>query len=48
METSEFGFDLKGTEVKIENLRVVREGKIKASGQATFEASRRGHAGRAA
>jgi len=42
VETSEFAFDLKGTEVKIENLRVVREGKINASGQATFEASGEG------
>jgi translocation and assembly module TamB len=39
VETREFGFDLRGTEVKIENLRVVREGKIKASGQAVFEAN---------
>lgn len=39
VETSEFGFDLKGTEVRIENLRAVREGKVHASGQATFEAS---------
>ena len=38
VETSKFGFDLKGTEVKIENLRVVREGKIKVSGRATFAA----------
>ena len=39
VETSEFGFDLKGTEVKIENLRAVREGKIHATGQAAFEAN---------
>jgi translocation and assembly module TamB len=39
VETSDFGFDLKGTEVRIENLRAVREGKIRATGQATFEAS---------
>ncbi len=38
VETGEFGFDLKGTEVKIENLRAVREGKVKVSGQATFAA----------
>ncbi len=42
VQTSEFGFDLKGTEVKIENLRAVREGKIRATGQATFEASGEG------
>ncbi|MGA3126042.1 MAG: translocation/assembly module TamB domain-containing protein [Candidatus Korobacteraceae bacterium] len=39
VETSEFGFELKGTEVKLENLRVVREGKIPVTGQAAFEAS---------
>ena len=39
METREFAFDLKGTEVKLENLRVVRAAKIKLSGQATFEAN---------
>ncbi len=39
VETSEFGFDLKGTEVKIENLQAVREGKVHLSGQATFEAT---------
>ena len=38
VETGEFGFDLKGTEVKIESLRVVREGKVKVSGRATFAA----------
>jgi translocation and assembly module TamB len=37
--THEFGFDLKGTEVKIESLQVVRESKIRATGQATFEAT---------
>jgi translocation and assembly module TamB len=45
VQTSEFGFDLKGTEVKIENLRAVREGKIRATGQATFEASGEGTPG---
>jgi translocation and assembly module TamB len=45
VETSEFGFDLKGTEVKIENLRAVREGRIHASGQAAFEASGSGTPG---
>ena len=45
VQTSEFGFDLKGTEVKIENLRAVREGKIHATGQATFEASGEGTPG---
>lgn len=39
VETSEFSFDLKGTEVKIENLRVVREGKLNVTGQASFEAN---------
>ncbi len=39
VETREFGFDLKGTEIRIENLRTVREGKIGVTGQATFEAS---------
>jgi translocation and assembly module TamB len=45
VETSEFGFDLKGTEVKIENLRAVREGKIHATGQAAFEANGSGTPG---
>jgi translocation and assembly module TamB len=45
VQTSEFGFDLKGTAMKIENLRAVREGKIHASGQATFEASGEGTPG---
>ena len=45
VETSEFGFDLKGTEIKIENLRAVREGKIRATGKATFEASGSGTPG---
>jgi len=39
VETKEFGFDLKGTELKIEKLRAVREGKIRVTGQATFEAN---------
>lgn len=44
VETSAFGFDLKGTGVKVENLRAVRDGmgrdgNIHATGQATFEAS---------
>jgi translocation and assembly module TamB len=45
IETSEFGFDLKGTEVKLENLRAVREGKVRLTGQATFEASGSGTPG---
>ncbi len=45
VETSEFGFDLKGTEVKIENLQAVREGKVHLSGQATFEATGMGTPG---
>lgn len=45
VETSEFGFNLKGTEVKIENLRAVREGKIRVTGQAAFEASGSGTPG---
>jgi translocation and assembly module TamB len=36
---SEFGFNLKGTEVKIENLPAVRDGKLHVTGQATFEAN---------
>jgi translocation and assembly module TamB len=39
VETKEFGFDLKGTALKIENLRAVREGNIRVTGQATFEAN---------
>jgi len=45
VETSEFGFDLKGTEVKIENLRAFREGKVRLTGQAAFEASGSGTPG---
>ncbi len=39
VQSREFGFDLKGTELKLENLRVVREGKVRVSGQATFDVS---------
>jgi translocation and assembly module TamB len=39
VETSEFGFDLKGTEVKIENLHAVRDRKLGITGMATFEAN---------
>jgi translocation and assembly module TamB len=39
VENSEFGFDLKGTEVKIENLRAVRDSVIRLTGQAAFEAN---------
>jgi translocation and assembly module TamB len=39
VETREFGFDLKGTEVKIENLRAVRERNLHITGQAAFEAN---------
>jgi translocation and assembly module TamB len=42
VESSEFGFDLKGTEVRIENLRAVRERKIPATGQGAFEISGEG------
>jgi translocation and assembly module TamB len=45
VETSEFAFDLKGTEVKIENLQAVRESPLHPSGQATFEASGSGTPG---
>jgi translocation and assembly module TamB len=45
VETSEFGFNLKGTEVRIENIRALREKKINATGQAIFEASGSGTPG---
>jgi translocation and assembly module TamB len=45
VETSEFGFDLKGTEVRLENLRAVREGKVRLTGQAAFEATGSGTPG---
>ncbi len=45
VESREFGFDLKGTEGKIENLHAVREGNIRLTGQASFEASGTGTPG---
>jgi translocation and assembly module TamB len=42
VETHEFGFDLKGTEVKLENLKALQRGKVHTTGQATFEASGEG------
>jgi len=42
LETSEFGFSLKGTEVKLENLLAVREGQVPVTGRAVFDASGEG------
>jgi translocation and assembly module TamB len=39
VETNEFGFDLKGTEIKLENLLALRRGKLDATGRAAFEAN---------
>jgi translocation and assembly module TamB len=39
LTTSEFGFDLKGTEVKLASLHALSEGRIRATGQAAFEVS---------
>ncbi|PSH04011.1 MAG: hypothetical protein CXZ00_09370 [Acidobacteria bacterium] len=45
VETQEFGFALKGTEIKIENLRAVRQRNLHVTGQASFEASGSGTPG---
>jgi translocation and assembly module TamB len=42
VDTSEFGFDLKGTEVKLESLRALSGSRLRVSGQAAFEASGQG------
>ncbi|MDR3764588.1 MAG: translocation/assembly module TamB domain-containing protein [Acidobacteriota bacterium] len=39
VETREFGFNLKGTEVTLENLHAMQHPRMRVSGQATFEAS---------